>query len=95
KIDKKTRERVEGFCIPCVRQIIDLIDPKKIVFIGLGALKLFGPTKDDVTNDDNRVLTRTGQVGDRRAIAMRHLTGARPPPSGSDLVRIRKRVLGY
>jgi hypothetical protein len=95
KIDRETRKQVAVFCIPCVRRIVDLIDPKKVVFIGLDTLKLFGPTNVDLTNERGDTLTRTGQVGDRGAIAVRHLTGAHPPPSGSDLVLIRERVLDY
>ena len=81
-----TRERVEDFCMERVRQIIDLIDPEKLVFIGLGTLKLFkGPTPvDDIRNEENRVLTRTGQVGNHRAIAFLHLTPAKRPLSASE-----------
>lgn len=67
-VDRNTRAQVARFCKTRVLQIIDVIDPGKIVVIGFSTLKLFGPTKRGVTNVNGRILTRAGQIGDRKML---------------------------
>lgn len=85
-----TRKQIEAFCLVRVRQIVEAIDPKKIVAIGFDTLNLFGASAPDLINEKGRTLTRIGEVAGRTAIATLHLSGARI--SGPDLVRIRDRV---
>jgi hypothetical protein len=91
--DKTTRAKIEGFCFARVGQIIEAINPLKIVAIGLDTLKLFGPTMADLKNEKGRTLTAVGKIAGRRAIATVHLSGARL--SNADLDLIRDRVLAW
>jgi hypothetical protein len=90
-IDRQTRHAVRDFCTSCVVRIADALAPQKIVAIGLGTLKLFGPTSVDMRNEAGRVLTTAGRVGRRNALALIHLSGARL--SNEDRALIRDRVL--
>jgi hypothetical protein len=89
-LDVETREKVEQFCIERVHQIVEAIDPRKIVTIGFATLRLFGSAEPDLVNAQGRVLTRRGQIGNRPAIAVLHLSGARI--ANEDRVLIRDRI---
>jgi hypothetical protein len=89
--DKNMRAQIEQFCLARVGQIIEAIDPAKIVAIGFDTLKLFGADAADLINEKGRTLTKVGQIAGRPAIATLHLSGARI--SNPDLDRIRDRVL--
>ncbi len=93
--DKSLREQVERFCLAKVAQIIEAIDPVKIVAIGLDTLKLFGESTVDLVSDGEkqRPLTRVGKIAGRPAIATLHLSGAYI--SNLDRDRIRDRVLAW
>jgi hypothetical protein len=86
-VDRQTRAQVAHFCKTRVLQIIDVVDPDKIVVIGFSTLKLFGPTEPDLINDKGRILTRTGTIGDRKAVAMLHLSGAYISNADRDCIR--------
>jgi hypothetical protein len=75
-VTAKDRREVKEFCIMRVNKIIDLLEPQKIVAIGLDTLKLFGPTVPDLVNSRGNASTRLGEVAGREALGMIHLTGA-------------------
>ena len=90
------RAKIKGFCLPRVGQIIEAVDPLKIVVIGLNTLKLFkrfGESVIDLTNEEGRTLTTVGQIVGRRAIATLHLSAAYI--SNPDRDRIRDLVLEW
>ena len=90
-VPRSTREKIEAFCLPRVRQIVAMIEPQCIVAIGLGTLDLFCTPTADLFNPKGRPLTRVGQIEGHKAIAVLHLSGARI--STVDRNRIRDRVL--
>jgi hypothetical protein len=94
--DKTMRAKIKWFCLPRVGQIIEAVDPLKIVVIGLNTLKLFkrfGESVIDLTNEEGRTLTTVGQIVGRRAIATLHLSAAYI--SNPDRDRIRDLVLEW
>jgi hypothetical protein len=91
--DKTTRARIEEFCLPRVCQIVEVIDPIKILAIGFDTLRLFGPTNAEFKNKKERTLTLAGQIAGRRAIATLHLSRAHI--SNPDRDTIRDRVLEW
>jgi len=90
-LDKDTRAQIEAFCLARVTQIVEVIDPKKIVAVGFETLELFGASMVDLANEKQRTLTRIGKIAGRPAIGTLHLSGAHI--SKPDLDRIRDRVL--
>jgi hypothetical protein len=86
------RARIEEFCLPRVARIIEAIEPRRIISIGFGTLKLFGESSPEMKNDKGRVLTKIGSIAGRDAVATLHLSGARM--SAVDRNRIRDRILG-
>jgi hypothetical protein len=92
-IDKTTRAQIEGFCLARVGQIIEAIDPLKIVAIGLKTLELFGAAEADLINEKGRTLTSVGQIAGRPAIATLHLSAAHI--LDADFDRIRDRILAH
>jgi hypothetical protein len=88
-VDRQTRAQVTYFCKTHVLQIIDVVDPDKIVVIEFSTLKLFGPTEPDLINAKGRILTRTGKIGNRKAVAMLHLSGAYISNADRDFIRDR------
>jgi len=89
-MSRERRAKAEAFCFEKVQEIINLIKPEKIVTIGFSTLNLFGPTEPlPLPNPKRRSLIHKGMIGNCKAIAMIHLTGARPPPSSEerDLIR--------
>lgn len=85
------RIRVRSFCCKRVERIIEALNPRRIVTIGLSTLNLFGPTTIGIASPRGRVLTRKGKIGERDALAMLHPTGARI--SNGDRARIAESVL--
>jgi hypothetical protein len=90
-VGAKTRKMISDFCLPRAEQIIQAVQPQRIVSIGFETLSLFGNTVPDIKNEKGRTLTRTGQIVGERAIATLHLSGAQI--STADRERIRDRVL--
>jgi hypothetical protein len=77
-----------------VVRIVEAIKPQSIVFIGFDALRLFDRHPEPRRrNAAGRVLTRTGSVADRDAIATLHLSGARI--SGEDFDAIKEDMLSF
>jgi len=89
-VDAKTRKIITAFCLPRAEQIIQAIQPQRIVSIGFETLSLFGKTIPDIKNEKGRTLTRTGQIAGEQAIATLHLSGAHI--STVDRERIRDRI---
>jgi hypothetical protein len=82
------REEVETFSRRTLAEIMDVVEPKRVVTIGFDALRA-EITVPDLTSPTGRVLTRSGTLCDRAAIGMMHLTGCRI--SNVDRVAIRNR----
>jgi uracil-DNA glycosylase len=84
------RKDIENFCKDKVAVIVNAIEPKQIVTIGFAALEMFGPTEVELKREGNgNALIKIGNVANRPALGIIHLSGARP--SRSDLNRIADR----
>jgi hypothetical protein len=73
---RESRHSIEDFCRERVNQLVDAIDPQKIVVIGFNTLDLFGGGKPSLSNSDDRTLLKEGQIAGRPATATIHLSGA-------------------
>ena len=73
--NKRDYKTVKEFCLQQVRSIIDLLDPKMIVMIGLDTLRLFSDTEPALWGAKGGVLARKGMIGSREAIGVLHLSG--------------------
>jgi hypothetical protein len=97
-LDRDLRACIEKFCLTRVGEIIEVISPKRIVVFGFETLSLFGSGESyppDLTNSKGKILTRTGEIANRKVIAMLHPTGAWRFISKLDQDRIRDRVLAF
>lgn len=90
---RNIRTEIEEFCLPNVRKIIDALNPQKIIFIGFDAMRLFKCGDVDLKNSNGRVLTMTGSVAGRNALATLHLSGCRI--SREDRKAIADRILNF
>ena len=86
----QVRAEVASFCLDRVASLVRAMEPQNIVVIGHATLRLFGSTEAGLRSATGRVLTRTGRVTGRPALAVLHLTGARI--SLQDLVAVRAEV---
>ena len=84
--DRDTRSKVERFCLAQTAQIVEVINPQKIVVIGFGTLGLFGPSNVGAKNANGRALIRIGKVAGRPAIATLHLSGAHISRSDLEII---------
>jgi hypothetical protein len=73
---RQVRAEVANFCLNRVARLVEAMKPQKLVVIGHGTLRLFGSTEPSLRSATGRVLTRTGLVADRPALAVLHLTGS-------------------
>jgi hypothetical protein len=91
------RADIEEFCFPRVEQVIEAIDPLKIVVIGLRTLelKLFreSETEVDLKDDDGHPLTAFGKIVGRPFIAARHFSS--PYITNPDRARMNDRILAW
>jgi uracil-DNA glycosylase len=71
------RKKIEGFCLPRVERLIDVMRPQRIVSIGFETLDLFGGGDPYLRNDKGRTLMKIGNIAGRKAFATLHLSGAR------------------
>lgn len=76
-VSRADRRAVTKFCLEHVRQMLDAMEPRLVVVIGISTLELFGSSEPDLRSPTGRVLTRKGLVHGRDAIATLHLSGAR------------------
>jgi len=90
-VASSVREKIEKFCLPRVEQLIDVMQPQRIVSVGFETLDLFGGGVPDLQNDKGRTLTKIGKIGARKAFATLHLSGAQI--STLDRSRIGNRIL--
>ncbi len=89
-VKRAPRREIKEFCIRKVFQLIDLIDPNRIIIIGFGTAGLFGPVTPDPANP--KVL-KSLRIGNREALAVKHLTGARL--TSEEFETVRTRLRGY
>ena len=85
------RSEIEKFCLPRVRQMIHLIEPKLIVVIGFATLNALGTAETALKGPAGRVLVKVGEIEGTRAFATLHLSGAHI--SDSDRLRIAQCIL--
>ncbi|KPM14910.1 hypothetical protein [Citromicrobium sp. WPS32] len=79
---------IDRFCRTNLLKIIDVLEPKVIVAIGFSALAQFCPSYPIVTSPKGRTLVQLGTIGDRRALATLHLSGARiSDPDRAEIAR--------
>jgi hypothetical protein len=69
------RKVIEKFCKDRVCEIVEAIDPQRIVTIGFDALQMFGPAVPEPLKN-RRTLTKIGKICGRDAIGIIHLGGA-------------------
>ena len=89
RLDRSLRERLEAFCHERAAEIVRLLEPKRIVVIGLHTFDRFGPG-EVVLRNDRRVLLKEGSVWGYPATGVIHLSGARP--NRSELASITERL---
>jgi len=89
-VSRRDRRVAQAFCLDQVRVLLDVMEPRSVVAIGFSTLSLFGGGQADLHGEAGRVLTKTGEVFGRPALATLHLSGARI--ARGDLARIAERV---
>lgn len=94
-LDRNLRACIENFCLTRVGEIIEVINPKRIVVFGFETLSLFGSGESYPPNGKGKILTRTGEIANRKVIAMLHPTGAWRYISKLDQDLIRDCVLAF
>ncbi len=72
------RRRIEAFCIPACRRLIETMQPEKVVVLGLGSLGLLGKAGQVpiATGAKGRWLVCGGTIAGRPVTAVLHPTGA-------------------
>ena len=90
-IDLKTRRCIADFCLRMNERIIYLTDPKKIIAIGFGAMRMFGPSQSDVSNSRSGPLTKTASIFGKSTLVVKHLTGCRLSRVDRELIGQRMR----
>lgn len=85
------RREIASFCLPRVVELVETIQPRRVVCIGFEALRLFGPTRSILPNASGRSLVETGSIGAREVLAVMHLSGAQM--SNEDRAAIASYVL--
>jgi hypothetical protein len=91
-VPKDARDHLEKFCAARLATMISLMAPKLVIAIGFSVLDRSGLYAPVLRGTANRVLMRAGKIGQWPAVAMLHLTGARPPPGGEDRLAIANAV---
>lgn len=76
---RSAREEILRFCLGHVKSIIDALEPARILVIGLGTLSLFdrNGTPAQKSGTTTRIISRSGKVFGRGALAVPHLSGSR------------------
>jgi hypothetical protein len=90
-VTSEIRRQVLDFSIVRTTELIECIEPKSIVFIGLESLRPFSDTVPALYSEEHRCLVERGQFAGRDAIAVMHLSGAQI--SGVDRTKIAKFVM--
>ena len=90
---KAADHEIERFCTAEIETLVEALQPKCIVAIGLSTLSLFGPVETDRESPKGRILTKVGKIAGRDALGVLHLTGARV--SNADRELIAQRVLAF
>jgi hypothetical protein len=90
-LSQAARLRVQEFCIPRAKRIVEVLQPKKVVAIGFATLDLFGGGMSGIADEKGRDLTRLGTICGRPLIGTVHLSGYRI--SNFNLGRIAEHVL--
>lgn len=93
------RKKIEQFCVEKVHQLVSLIQPQRIIVLGIGTMELFEkrrdgrgrPSQTDVIGPTGAQLTKVGWVKDQEALVVRHLTGARFKKAERETVVARMR----
>jgi hypothetical protein len=75
-VPKSIRDILEKFCSVKLATIISLMAPQQIITIGSSTLKKFGPSEPILYGTKNRVLMRSGKIGQWAATSTLHLSGA-------------------
>jgi hypothetical protein len=71
------RNQIETFSLAKVSNIVDLLEPNRIVVIGFNTMKLLGNSNPDVLRLNGTPMTRIGEVFNRPALATFHLSSVR------------------
>jgi len=90
-VEKTVRDAISQFCIPRIRDFVQVTKPKLVVVIGMDTLALFGGGRDDLVNGKGRCLSKVGAIANRPAIGVLHLSGAQV--ANVDRQRIADRIL--
>jgi uracil-DNA glycosylase len=71
------RRRIEAFCLPACRRMIEAMRPERVVVLGLGSLALLGRAGTPIaTGAGGRWLACEGSIAGRPVTATLHPTGA-------------------
>lgn len=81
------RDEVEEFSRRILCEIMDIVQPQRVVTIGFNSLQ-GDATAPDLVSPAGRVLTKRGVLCGREVVGMLHLTGCRI--SGTDRMAIKK-----
>ncbi len=75
-------KQILQFCNRQTMKLADALEPKLILFVGLGTMEMVVPTgRKLVQSSYERRLLEEGQYGMHKAVSCIHLSGARPKPS--------------
>ena len=87
--DPRTLSTIAQFCRDRVERLINLLEPKSIVYIGFNAAG--GKSQSDLVSPKGRVLAKTCEVAGQSAVQILHLSGAQI--SNDDRALIREYLL--
>jgi hypothetical protein len=87
RIPKQLRGKLEEFSLLRARTIVNALQPKQLVLIGLGTFDRLLVGEARLVRDRGRVLAKEGNLWGHPAIGLAHLSGSRI--SAADLERLR------
>jgi len=77
EITPLSRKKIESFCLPHVKRLINEMQPQLIISIGFTTFNLLGNNAKPILSQKNRPLIKVGEIENRKALATLHLSGAR------------------
>lgn len=70
------RRKIQEFCVAKVNDLVKLIEPQRIIVLGLQTMDLLGPSHSKQVGPTGKTVTKIGTVGGQDALVVRHPTGA-------------------
>jgi hypothetical protein len=92
QVPTETREALEQFSQDKLRKLIEILQPRNIVVIGLSTLDRFGSTVPILTSSQGRTLMRSAKIGGREAVSTLHLSSRRVKITSEERLAIASEI---